>query len=121
MPLYSLCSAHANDHAGEGEHALVSAGLLFFWSSGAIIGPLFASVMLDMFGPSALFVYTAIVLFVFMAYTGLRMTARGPVPADERGGRFRALLRTSFFFNKLADAEKTRPPTRERDGDRDTF
>ena len=121
MPLYSLCSAHANDHAGEGEHALVSAGLLFFWSSGAIIGPLFASVMLDMFGPSALFVYTAIVLFVFMAYTGLRMTARGPVPADERGGRFRALLRTSFFFNKLADAEKTRPVPRERDGDRDTF
>ena len=121
MPLYSLCSAHANDHAGEGEHALVSAGLLFFWSSGAIIGPLFASVMLDMFGPSALFVYTAIVLFVFMAYTALRMTARGPVPADERGGRFRALLRTSFFFNKLADAEKTRPATRERDGDRDTF
>ena len=24
MPLYSLCSAHANDHAAEGQHALVS-------------------------------------------------------------------------------------------------
>ncbi|MFC3071799.1 MFS transporter [Shinella pollutisoli] len=110
MPLYSLCSAHANDHAADGEHALVSAGLLFFWSCGAIIGPLFASILLDLFGPQALFLYTAVVLAAFMAYTVLRMGARPAVPAgDERRSRFRTLLRTSFFFNKLAAAaEKER-------------
>lgn len=102
MPLYSLCSAHANDHAGEGEHALVSAGMLFFWSIGAIIGPLFASVLLDMFGPGSLFTYTAVVMVIFMAYTIVRMTARPGVPAEQRRGRFRNLLRTSAFFNKLA-------------------
>jgi len=110
MPLYSLCSAHANDHAADGEHALVSAGLLFFWSIGAIIGPLFASILLDLFGPQALFLYTAAVLVAFMAYTVLRMGARPAVPAgDERRSRFRTLLRTSLFFNKLAAAaEKER-------------
>jgi MFS family permease len=108
MPLYSLCSAHANDHAGEGEHALVSAGMLFFWSCGAIIGPLFASVLLQVFGPTALFLYTAVVLVAFMAYTGLRMSARPAVPAEARRSRFRNLLRTSFFFNKLAAPEKDR-------------
>src|SRR5690606_27095851 len=108
MPLYSLCSAHANDHAGEGEHALVSAGMLFFWSCGAIIGPLFASVLLQFLGPQALFLYTAVVLVAFMAYTALRMTARPAVPAGERRRRFRTLLRTSFFFNKLAAPEKDR-------------
>ncbi|WLR93583.1 MFS transporter [Shinella zoogloeoides] len=108
MPLYSLCSAHANDHAGEGEHALVSAGMLFFWSCGAIIGPLFASVLLQFFGPQALFLYTAVVLVAFMAYTALRMSARPAVPAGERRSRFRNLLRTSFFFNKLAASEKDR-------------
>ena len=102
MPLYSLCSAHANDHAAEGQHALVSAGMLFFWSCGAIIGPLFASFMLDIFGPQALFIYTAAVLAAFMLYTLQRMTARGGVPAGERSMRFRNLLRTSSFFNKLA-------------------
>ena len=102
MPLYSLCSAHANDHAAEGQHALVSAGMLFFWSLGAIIGPLFASFMLDLFGPQALFVYTAIVLAAFMAYTIQRMMVRDAVPAKARSRRFRNLLRTSFFFNKLA-------------------
>jgi MFS family permease len=110
MPLYSLCSAHANDHAADGEHALVSAGLLFFWSCGATAGPLFAAVLLELFGPQALFIYTAAVLVAFMAYTMLRMGARPAVPAgDERRSRFRTLLRTSFFFNKLAGAtEKER-------------
>jgi MFS family permease len=108
MPLYSLCSAHANDHAGEGEHALVSAGMLFFWSCGAIIGPLFASILLQVFGPTALFLYTAVVLVAFMAYTALRMSARPAVPAGARRSRFRNLLRTSFFFNKLAAPEKDR-------------
>ncbi|MDX3927218.1 MAG: MFS transporter [Shinella sp.] len=108
MPLYSLCSAHANDHAGEGEHALVSAGMLFFWSIGAIIGPLFASVMLDIFGAQALFIYTAAILVAFMIYTAMRMTARPAVPAEERHNRFRSLLRTSAFFNKLANGEKDR-------------
>lgn len=108
MPLYSLCSAHANDHAGEGEHALVSAGMLFFWSCGAIIGPLFASVLLQFFGPQALFLYTAAILLSFMVYTAQRMTARAAVPAEERSRRFRNLLRTSFFFNKLAASEKDR-------------
>ena len=104
MPLYSLCSAHANDHAAEGQHALVSAGMLFFWSCGAIIGPLFASFLLDIFGPQALFIYTAAVLAAFMLYTLQRMTARSGVPAGERSMRFRNLLRTSSFFNKLAAA-----------------
>ncbi|AOF90497.1 MFS transporter [Sinorhizobium sp. RAC02] len=108
MPLYSLCSAHANDHAGEGEHALVSAGMLFFWSCGAIIGPLFASVLLQFFGPQALFLYTAVILVSFMGYTALRMSARPAVPAGARHSRFRNLLRTSFFFNKLAASEKDR-------------
>ena len=102
MPLFSLCSAHANDHAAEGQHALVSAGMLFFWSIGAIIGPLFASFMLDIFGPRALFIYTAAVLAAFMLYTLQRMTARSGVPASARSMRFKNLLRTSFFFNKLA-------------------
>lgn len=102
MPLYSLCSAHANDHAAKGQHALVSAGTLFFWSVGAIVGPLFASYMLDYFGPRSLFINMAIVLFVFMLYTLQRMTVREGVPTEQRRMRFRNLLRTSTFFNKLA-------------------
>ncbi len=102
MPLYSLCSAHGNDHAKPGEHALVAAGLLFFWSLGATIGPLLASVLLENFGPRAFFAYTSFIFIGFMIYTMARMGSRPPVPPSQRPGRFRALLRTSAYFNRLA-------------------
>jgi MFS family permease len=110
MPLYSLCSAHANDHAAPGQHALISAGTLFFWSVGAVIGPLFASFLIDIFGPHALFAYMIVVLTFFVAYTVARIFARGAVPTERRRMRFRSLLRTSTFFSKLAT-----PPS-EKDG-----
>lgn len=106
LPLYSLSSAHGNDHAKEGEHAMVAAGLLFFWSLGATIGPLLASVLIDMFGPKALFIYTAAVQILFIAYTIYRLRIRAGVPVEERQWRFRSLLRTSAYFSKLA----TPPP-----------
>lgn len=111
MPLFSLCSAHANDHAAPGQHALVSAGMLFFWSTGAIIGPLFASVLLEVFSPSVLFIYTAAILFVFVLYTLRRMMARGPVLAENRRWRFISLLRTSAFFNRMAARPAKRADT----------
>lgn len=111
MPLYSLCSAHANDHAKEGQHALVSAGTLFFWSVGATFGPLVASILIDKLGAESLFLYLASVQFLFMLYTLNRMMVRRAVPVEARHGRFRSLLRTSIFFSRLA-----RPP--EEDSNR---
>ncbi|MGE6739160.1 MFS transporter [Allorhizobium pseudoryzae] len=104
MPLYSLCSAHGNDFAKPGEHALVSAGLLFFWSIGATIGPLLASLLLQFIGPQVFFIYTSFIFTGFLFYTLVRMRTRAAIPPEERPGRFRALLRTSAYFNRLAGA-----------------
>lgn len=109
MPLYSLCCAHGNDFARPGEHALFSAGLLFFWSIGATVGPLTGSIMLDIFGPRAFFIFTSAILASFMVYTAYRIRVRDAVPSDERNSRFRALLRTSTFFNKMATPPEERP------------
>ena len=102
MPLYSLCSAHGNDYAKPGEHALVSAGLLFYWSAGATVGPLLASILLEYYGPQAFFAYTSFIFLGFMIFTLRRMRARPSVPPSQRTWCFRALLRTSAYFNKLA-------------------
>ncbi|MGE8103514.1 MFS transporter [Allorhizobium sp. NPDC080224] len=110
LPLYSLCSAHANDHAAPGQHALVSAGTLFFWSIGAVVGPLIASFLMEVFGPHALFAYVIVVLTFFAAYTLARIRTRDAVPTEKRRMRFRSLLRTSTFFSKLAT------PPNEKDG-----
>lgn len=109
LPLYSLCSAHGNDFAKEGQHALVSAALLFYWSLGATIGPLAVSILLDLFGPRSFFIYTAVIQIAFTGYTIHRMMVRPAVAVEDRERRFRALLRTSIWFNRLAaQAEEDR-------------
>jgi MFS family permease len=102
MPLYSLCSAHANDFAKPGEFAVVAAGLLFYWSAGATVGPLLASLLLEYIGPRAFFLYTSFIFAGFLVFTLKRMQVRAAVPPSERRSRFHALLRTSPYFNKLA-------------------
>jgi MFS family permease len=79
MPLYSLCSAHANDRAGPGQFALISAGLLFFWAAGAVVGPAFSASLMGWFGPKALFGFTFAVQLLFIAYTLTRVVQR-PTP-----------------------------------------
>src|SRR5690606_12504934 len=58
MPLYSLSAAHANDRAGENEYVLLNAGLMMFYSFGAVIGPYAAANVMEQFGPHALFLFS---------------------------------------------------------------
>jgi MFS family permease len=101
MPLFSLSAAHANDRAGKGEFVAVNAALMLFYSFGAIGGPLAASLTMQQFGPSALFVFIACVYVIFIGIILYRMRARSGVPSEQRG-RFIALLRTSPIFARLA-------------------
>ena len=104
MPLYSLSAAHANDRAAENEFVLLNAGLMMFYSFGAVFGPFAAANVMEWAGPHALFLFSAAVYVVFIGVILWRMLARGSVPDDERG-RFTALLRTSLLFGRLARRE----------------
>ncbi|MBS9720081.1 MFS transporter [Tianweitania sp. BSSL-BM11] len=106
MTLFSLCAAHANDHAEKGEYVLVTAALMLFYSIGAIVGPVAAAYVMQVFGPAALFVFTGMVYAVLIVITLYRMRVRGPVPASRRS-RFTALLRTSPLFSRLTRRTRT--------------
>lgn len=101
LPLYSLSAAHANDHAKEGEYVILAAGLSFFFSLGAIAGPVVAAQVLKVLGPDFFFTYTSIVhlLFVFVTFWRI-MARRTPDMAAKK--RYATLLRTSPFMYKLA-------------------
>lgn len=101
LPLYSLSAAHANDHAKDGEFVMVAAGLTFFFSLGAMIGPAVSSLLIRVAGPQALFTYTSCVHVFLLFYTLWRMRARAAVPVETRK-RFVSLLRTSPVFARLA-------------------
>ena len=79
LPLYSLSAAHANDHASKDEFIQIAAGLMFFWSIGAIIGPVASSLLMEIYGPQILFNFTSIIHFILALFTLWRMWTRGGV------------------------------------------
>jgi MFS family permease len=101
MPIFSLAAAHANDRADKGEFVLVNAALMLFYSFGAIGGPFAAAAVMELYGPQALFLFSATVYAIFIVIILYRMGVRPSVPASRRG-HFIALLRTSTIFSRLA-------------------
>ena len=59
FPIYSVAAAHAHDFADSAQRVALSAALMFWYAVGAITAPLFASVLIDAYGPPALFVLIA--------------------------------------------------------------
>jgi len=55
FPIYTIALAHANDLVPTKRAIAVSSGMLFIFSTGAAIGPLVASVIVEYAGFSALF------------------------------------------------------------------
>jgi MFS family permease len=101
LPLYSLSAAHANDRANPGQYVIVAAGLTFFFSLGAAVGPVVVAWVMATFGASAFFAYTSIVHAILVVITLWRMAARSG-PSRSPGNRFVTLLRTSPAIFKLA-------------------
>ncbi|MCW8842558.1 MAG: MFS transporter, partial [Rhodobacteraceae bacterium] len=93
FPIYSVASAHANDFASPEERVELSAALMFFFALGAIAAPLFASGLIDRFGPSALFVMIAIGHGVLIVFGMTRMRIR---PTVENKTRYVYAPRTTF-------------------------
>ncbi len=111
MPLYALSAAHANDQAKDDQYVLVAAGLMFFFSAGAIGGPFFAAVFAEQFGSPAIFLYTSLIHGMLVVFTIIRSLAR-PGLTPRRDRRFVALIRTSPQFLRLAT--KAAKPTEKR-------
>jgi len=101
MPLYSLAVAHANDRATMDQYILTSAGLTFFYSLSASVGPIIASVIIERYGAPAFFIYTSVLHGSLIVFGILRMTMSPSAPVAGRT-RFVSLLRTSPSMVKLA-------------------
>jgi MFS family permease len=118
MPLYSLSCAHANDHVKIGDFVQIASGLLFFWSLGAVIGPLIAAMLIQSLGPQTLFSFTSFFHGTFVLYTLVRMRKREAISPETGKGRFAALLRTSPFFARMATRAANRPQPRDEGRDK---
>ncbi len=83
-PTYSIAAAHAYDHAQPGNFVETAAGLFLASATGSIFGPLIASPMMESFGTSRLFLFTAIVHIALAIYVWSRLQVRPALPPTEK-------------------------------------
>jgi MFS family permease len=84
---YYVAASHAVDRTGS-EHAVTTtSALLFLYSIGATVGPTIASYLMTVFGPSALYTYTAMIHLALIAFTLRQMLYRPPPILRSAEGR----------------------------------
>jgi MFS family permease len=97
-PIYSVAAAHAHDYACDDERVELSAALMFFFALGAIFAPYLASILIENYGPGALFVMISVAHGVLVVFGLLRMRARA---APRNRTEFVSVPRTTFLVGRL--------------------
>lgn len=98
FPIYSVAAAHAHDFATTEERVELSAALMFFYALGAIAAPYTASVLIETFGPPAMFVLIAAGHVALVIFGVIRMRAgRAPLAKTP----YVYAPRTSFIIGRL--------------------
>lgn len=82
--LYAIAVAHANDFADAKSFARVASGMLVVMGAGLMLGPVISSLVMQQFGPVALFVVPVVFHGALAGTAFLRMRMRLPLPVDDR-------------------------------------
>lgn len=98
MPIYSVATAHAHDFADQSERVELSAALMFLYAVGAIASPLLASVLIEVMGPSAMYLMMSAAFLGLILFSIGRMSVR-PAPAHKTDYTY--VPRTSFLIERL--------------------
>lgn len=83
FPIYAIAVANANDNAAPGEYVMISSGLLLMYGLGAIVGPFFSPILIQLVGPGGLYLFTAVVHLALLCYTAYRISRRSHVVEAE--------------------------------------
>jgi MFS family permease len=79
--IYPLITAHVFDRMGTEKGVAISSTLLFLYCAGAVVGPLFASSLMEHFGQAMLFVHNAGAHLLILGFVVWRIIVR---PAPQR-------------------------------------
>jgi MFS family permease len=105
LSFYGIAVAHMADRAEPGKIAQSSAGVLFVWAVGSVIGPLIMGPLVDVFGVGGMFWFAGGAAFIIAALMFWRRTTReGPTVKEE----FAPQIGTSVAAGEIAygdDAE----------------
>lgn len=86
--LYTISTAHTNDHTDPDDHVMVSSTILIVWATGATVGPAAATAALEMAGPSGLWAFFLGEALLFTLFVLYRRTRREqPAETDQEAFR----------------------------------
>jgi len=105
FPVYSVAAAHAHDFAKPEERIELSAALMFFYATGAIAAPWVTSVLIENFGPAALFYFISLGHIGLVVFGLSRMRVR---ETRETRTRYVYAPRTSFIIGRLLGKSRDR-------------
>ena len=112
FPIYSVAAAHAHDFASSDERVELSAALMFWFAVGAIFAPCMASVLIESYGPTALFIMIAVGHAGLVVFGLTRMRVR---PTRAQRTRYIYAPRTSFLVGRLLGREREKDGTPPRE------
>jgi len=98
FPIYSVAASHAHDFAKSEERVELSAALMFWFAVGAIFAPYLASMLIENYGPAALFGMISIGHGVLVLFGLTRMRAR---PTAKKRTPYVYAPRTTFIIGRL--------------------
>ncbi len=98
FPIYSVAASHAHDFASSAERVELSAALMFWFAVGAIFAPYLASVLIDNYGPAALFTMISVGHGILVIFGLTRLRAR---PTATNRTPYVYAPRTSFTIGRL--------------------
>jgi MFS family permease len=98
LPVYSVSTAHAHDYAESHERVELSAAHMFLYAVGAIASPYLASVVIDIWGPGAMFIMIGAAHVLLIAFGVVRIRAR---PSGGARTAYTYEPRTSFLIGRL--------------------
>lgn len=82
--VYPLCVAQTFDRLERRYYVAASGRLLMVYSIGATVGPVLASVLMSIYGPSSFFLFEATVAVLYAAFVFVYASRRPSLPVDQR-------------------------------------
>ena len=105
FPVYSVAASHAHDFATNEERIELSAALMFFYAVGAIAAPWGTSLLIETFGPAALFYFISLGHIALVVFGLSRMRVRDTI---EDKTPYVYAPRTSFIIGRLLGRSRDR-------------